>query len=151
MMSSNMTIHQNHTTKSLKNKPVVIGLIYSNSCIHCIHLKPIWKEMKAKIHKKVKAGHYRKPYYLEVEHDNIQKLDEFNKKHFSEMSGEKVMAEGYPTCFKVEAGVIEYYKGNRESNEMENWYMKNSHKVPKKTIKKKVKGGKTMKKKEHKN
>ena len=146
-MFSDTTIHQNRTVKPLKNKPVVIGLIHSNSCIHCIHLKPVWQDMKAKINKKVKRGHYRKPYYLEVEHSNMQKLDKFNEKNATEMGGEKIVAEGYPTCFKVEAGVIEYYKGNRESNEMENWYMQNSHKAPKKTMKKKAKGGKTMKKK----
>jgi hypothetical protein len=77
----------------------------------------------------------------------MQKLDKFNEKNATEMGGEKIVAEGYPTCFKVEAGVIEYYKGNRESNEMENWYMQNSHRVPKKTMKKKAKGRKTMKKK----
>ena len=129
MMSHNMMMNENHTNKSLKNKPVVIGLVYSKSCIHCIHLKPIWKDMKAKIDKKVKAGRYRKPHYLIVEHANMQKLDKFNDKHASDMGGERIAAEGYPTCFKVEAGIIEYYKGNRESNEMENWYMQNSHKV----------------------
>jgi len=116
--------------KPLKNKPVVIGLVHSYSCIHCVHLQPVWKEMKRNIFKKVKSGHYKKPYYLEVEHTDIQNLDKFNEIHATELGGEKVVAEGYPTCFKVESGVIEYYKGNREPIEMENWFMQNSHKVP---------------------
>jgi hypothetical protein len=149
--------NENQVIKPLKNKFTVIGLVYSDSCIHCVHLKPVWKKMKAIIDKKVKAGRYQKPYYLEVEHSNIQKLDNFNEKHASLLGGEKIAAEGYPTCFKVESGVIEYYKGNRESNEMENWYMQNSHKVPKRTMnmkrnmkknmKKNTKRSKTMKKK----
>ena len=136
---------ENHINKPLKNKPVIIGLVYSNSCVHCVHLKPIWKGMKTNIHKKVKTGRYRKPYYLEVEHANMQKLDRFNEKHISEMGGEKIVAEGYPTCFKVEAGVVEYYKGNREPGEMENWFMQNSKKIPKKTMKHKMKIRKTIK------
>jgi len=147
MLFSDKMMKDNDSIKPLKNKPVVIGLVYSNSCVHCEHLKPVWKEMKLNIHKKVKAGRYKKPYYLEVEHANLQKLDKFNEKYASKMGGEKIVAEGYPTCFKVEAGIVEYYKGNRESGEMENWFMQNSHKVPKKTIKNKSNGGKTMKKK----
>ena len=131
MLSPNpMNEEVQYANKSLKNKHVVIGLVYSHSCIHCVHLQPVWKRMKSNIHKKVKAGRYIKPYYLEVEHANMQKLDRFNEKHISEMGGEKIVAEGYPTCFKIVAGVVEYYKGNREHSEMENWFMQNSQRAP---------------------
>ena len=130
----NLFYKKNNTNKSLKNKnkPVIIGLIYSKSCIHCIHLKPEWNEMKNQIKKKVKGGKYKKPEYVEIEHGKIHLLNEFNQKKASEMNGQQVIAEGYPTCFKVEFGIIEYYKGNREAKEMENWFMQNSHnKLPK--------------------
>ncbi len=137
----NILYKKRHTNKLLKNKtkPVVIGLVYSESCIHCIHLKPVWKEMKTKIDKKVKSGKYKKPEYLEIEHNNIDKLEEFNQKRITEMGGQKIVPEGYPTCFKVELGTIEYYKGNRESSEMEQWFMKNSDIIAPKSKKMKLK------------
>jgi len=137
----NLLYEKRHTNKLLKNKtkPVVIGLVYSESCIHCIHLKPVWKEMKTKIDKKVKSGKYKKPEYLEIEHNNIHKLEEFNQKRTTEMGGQKIVPEGYPTCFKVELGTVEYYKGNRESGEMEQWFMKNSAIIAPKSKKMKFK------------
>ena len=143
----NLSHKKHQINKLLKNKtkPVTIGLIYSKSCIHCIHLKPIWHEMKKKIEKKVKSGKYKNPEFVEIEHDKIHELVEFNKNKMNEMGGQQVIAEGYPTCFKVESGVIEYYKGNREANEMENWYMKHSHN--KKIISKSQKNNRRMRNK----
>lgn len=130
--------------KKKNNKShLIIGLVYSEMCIHCIHLKPKWAKMKDNIKKKVKKGKYTSPEYVEIEHSNIQKLEEFNNTH--NMNGEKVIINGYPTAFKLENGKLEYYIGNREEKEMEDWFMHNSHKKSKQTKKIKRSHRKTIK------
>jgi thiol-disulfide isomerase/thioredoxin len=107
-----------HTEKTHKKKNViVVGKVYANWCGHCQALKPEWKKMKQHISKKKGRNHF---VFVEIEESEIHsKLDKLNKDH-----NVVVQASGFPTLFRIEGGKVEYYGGNRQSNQMSNWYLK---------------------------
>lgn len=104
----------------------IVGLVYSTQCIHCRHLFPIWEKMKKNIDKKVKKNEYKNIKLVEIEYADGSKLAQFNEQHKDQMNNQPLIINGLPTLFKVESGVIEYYKGDREPSKMEHWYMKNN-------------------------
>lgn len=111
------------------DKPVIIGKLWAQWCPHCISLIPNWDKMKQIIQQKS-----RKPVeYMEIEENEIHKIDEFNQKNQGILAIDK--ARGYPTIYKISGGKIEYYNGERDGNLMANWMMRDSH----------TKGGKSRK------
>jgi len=107
-----------NTGKTHKKKNViVVGKVYANWCGHCQALKPEWKKMKQHISKKKGRNHF---VFVEIEESEIHsKLDKLNKDH-----NVVVQASGFPTLFRIEGGKVEYYGGNRQSNQMSQWYLK---------------------------
>jgi len=102
-----------HTIR--KSKPsITVGLIYANWCGHCNALKPEWKKMK-------KGMRGMNCHYLEVEDadpNKDRKIADVN----SRLKGEKLVANGYPTVFKVKGGNLEYYQGERTAQAMQQWF-----------------------------
>ena len=89
----------------------IIGKIYANWCGHCQSLKPEWYNMKKML--KNKNNHFQ---FVEIEESQQQKLNNF-KKRFPQLE-----INGYPTIFKITANKsIEYYTGNRITNDMKKW------------------------------
>ena len=110
--------HHRKTLKNNKKNKIIIGLIYANWCGHCQALKPEWKKMKNRI----KSSKIRnKSHFVEIEDSNPQKDEKINKIN-THLKGEKLAINGYPTIFKIKGGNLEYYKGGRSSNEMEQWF-----------------------------
>jgi thiol-disulfide isomerase/thioredoxin len=89
----------------------IIGKIYANWCGHCQSLKPEWYNMKKMLKYKNKNIQF-----IEIEESQQEKLNKF-KKRFPQLE-----INGYPTIFKITANKsIEYYTGNRISNDMKKW------------------------------
>jgi len=109
--------------KNLSNPELIIGIIYSNACHHCITLLPKWKRMKNNINTKIRLNQIKDPMYLEIDADNISKLNDFNNKN-RERLGKDITYSGFPTVFKIYGNNIEYYEGSREPKTMETFFMK---------------------------
>jgi len=89
----------------------IIGKIYANWCGHCNSLKPEWYKMKKLLKYKNKNIQF-----VEIEEGQQQKLNNF-KNRFPQLE-----INGYPTIFKITANKqIEYYTGNRITNDMKKW------------------------------
>ena len=119
---------QRYTRKNRGNKTqkkhfgiVTIGLIYANWCGHCQALKPEWKKMKYNVMKtpSYKRGGYR---FMEIEDADKSKDSKINAIN-SRLQGEKLMANGYPTIFKVNGGKLHYFQGGRSASELQNWFL----------------------------
>ena len=109
--------------QNLSNPEIIIGIIYSNNCFHCIELLPKWKKMKKNINNRILLNKIKYPTYLEVESNNINKLNKFNNIN-RERLGKDITYSGFPTVFKIYGNNIEYYEGSREPIAMENFFMK---------------------------
>lgn len=106
------------------NHGLIIGIIYSNSCYHCTTLLPKWKKMKKNIKNKILLNKIKDhPMYLEIEANNINKLNDFNNINRVRL-GKDITYSGFPTVFKIYDNNIEYYEGSREPIPMETFFMK---------------------------
>ena len=94
---------------------MILLKIYANWCPHCIIMQNEWNVLKKMLPKYVDV--------VEIEHSEIHKLTEFNKKH-----RKSVVANGYPTIAKVEKNKVHYYKGPRDHKNMMAWIMKKTQK-----------------------
>ena len=112
------------TAKTHKKKNViVVGKVYANWCGHCQALKPEWKKMKQHLSKKKGKRHI---VFVEIEESEIHsKLDKLNKDH-----NVNVQVGGYPTVFSIEGGKVKYYNGNRQSNQMSQWFLNGGEPTP---------------------
>jgi thiol-disulfide isomerase/thioredoxin len=102
-----------HTVRNSK-PAITVGLIYANWCTHCQHLKPEWKKMK-------KGMRGMNCHYLEVEDadpNKDRKIADVN----SRLKGEKLVANGYPTIFRIKGGNLEYYQGERTAPALQQWF-----------------------------
>ena len=110
---------KHHTNKSHKKskKTIIIGKVYADWCGHCQALKPEWKKMKHHIH--TKKGKLR-VVFVEIEEKSIDR----KLKQLKDEYGVEVNANGYPTLFKIENGKVDYFNGNRRSEDMSNWFLK---------------------------
>jgi len=113
---------RNHINKTKKNNgqknghsTIIVGLIYANWCGHCQALKPEWQKMKSNMNK----GNYQ---FHEIEDSDKLKDYKINKINKKIRNG-KLSANGYPTIFKVKGGNIEYYGGERTSDQMGGFFV----------------------------
>ena len=96
-------------------RPVVtVGLIYANWCGHCNALKPEWKKMKQGL-----RG--TNCQYLEIEDADPHKDRKIAHVN-SRLKGGKLVANGYPTVFKINNGKLEYYQGERTAPALQQWF-----------------------------
>jgi thiol-disulfide isomerase/thioredoxin len=104
--------------RTQKNAPkIIVGKIYANWCGHCKALKPEWKKMR-KIVKGKSAG--KCVQVVDISEDKMDvKLAKLNETH-----GVQIVANGYPTLFKLVNGKVEYYEGSREALPLAEWAMK---------------------------
>ena len=102
------------TIKHHAKSVITVGLIHAKWCTHCIALQPEWKQMK----KGLRGANYK---YLEIEDSDKHKDHKIaNVNH--RLKGEKLVANGYPTIFKIRGGNLQYYQGERNSQSMQQWF-----------------------------
>jgi hypothetical protein len=71
-----------------------------------------------------KRGYYKFSEIEDADTDKDMKINAIN----NSLIGEKLSANGYPTIFKVNNRRLEYYGGNRESQELQNWFLESKTK-----------------------
>lgn len=108
------------------NPELIIGIIYSTNCYHCVELLPKWKKMKKNIKNRTELNKIKYPTYLEIEANNMNKLNNFNNINRGRL-GKDVTYSGFPTVFKIYGNNIEYYESSREPIAMENFFMKEKY------------------------
>jgi thiol-disulfide isomerase/thioredoxin len=94
---------------------IIVGKIYAEWCGHCQRLEPEWKQMKEKLNENKNIE------FVEIEEQNLDKLDELNEKNKERFHGQKVTYEGFPTIFKIVDGNPTYYNGERDADKMYQW------------------------------
>ena len=115
----------------MQNKDtIIIGKVWADWCGHCDHLKPEWKKMKNMA--KLNLGRTVKNVSVDfVEIGDVEKnrnmgktmemvMDEYNNKNKDEMNGQ-IVANGFPTIFKICNKKIEYYNGERVASKIYEW------------------------------
>ena len=102
--------------KTVKNAgpAMTVGLIYANWCGHCNALKPEWKKMK----QGMRGSNCQ---YLEIEDSDPHKDRKIAHVN-SRLKGGKLVANGYPTVFKIKGGQIDYYQGERTASALQQWF-----------------------------
>ena len=101
--------------------PTIVVKIYANWCGHCQSLKPEWNKMKKMIKKN------KNIQIVEIEEQQQNKLNKL-KQRFPNLQ-----VNGYPTIFKIQPNKqIEYYTGNRITNDMKKWAVEKNARTTKK-------------------
>lgn len=95
-------------------KPFIIGLIYSESCIHCKNLEPHWELMKSRLDVN---NQFKK------KHGMIRKIEYSNKEEIQTLDP-NIRYDGVPTIFKKKGDKLEYYGGNRDADSLVIWALK---------------------------
>jgi thiol-disulfide isomerase/thioredoxin len=136
----NRKLH-NKTSNKSRNKPrnkgktlrnhkltIVIGKIYANWCGHCMHLKPLWNEMKKNLKKSEKYMNC-KFVFIEIEASQEDKGKSYVNQHYLLNSPHKLdLQGGYPTLFKIKGGNLSYYPSNqgRELSQLMSWSLQSN-------------------------
>ena len=103
-----------HRQTLKRGKPVItVGLIHASWCGHCIALQPEWKQMK----KGLRGSNCQ---FLEIEDSDKHKDRKISHVN-SRLKGEKLVANGYPTIFKISGGNLQYYQGARSAPALQQW------------------------------
>lgn len=126
-MNKNENINKNKKTIKRSRKVVqsphstiIIGKIYSNGCIHCIHLKPIWDEMEKELSKQHSHFMFKK---IEQTNEELETA-EINNTYLQNAPNKLELQGGYPTIFKIVNGKVFYYNGDRSVPGLMEWSMK---------------------------
>lgn len=106
---------------------IAVGKIYANWCIHCKNMSEPWETLKGKLDE-------NKYIFLETEEADVPtRIDEINQIYLKDSSN-KLVANGYPTVYRIEKGKIQYYEGERTVDAMYDWFVTQKggkHKVEK--------------------
>jgi hypothetical protein len=107
-------IHTKPQEEGESEKPFIIGLIYSESCIHCKNLEPHWEVMKSRLDVN---NQFKK------KHGMIRKIEYSNKEEIQTLDP-NIRYDGVPTIFKKKGDKLEYYGGNRDADSLVIWALK---------------------------
>jgi thiol-disulfide isomerase/thioredoxin len=114
----NKTVQSNNN-----NNNIVIGKISASWCGHCVALQPIWDKV-------LKNPGNSFVNFLNIEKEKDAEAVEIIRIN-SELlpnSEEKLESNGYPTIFKIDNGILEYYKEDRDEPTINNWIQKSTPK-----------------------
>lgn len=123
-----------HTKNKLTHKrrpqiTVVYGKLYSDTCIHCITLQPIWDKLVNHFE------HHRTKFpnahvmYKEVAIENKQMgpgIAEANNTYLFNSPTKIESPMGFPTIFRIYDGKLEYFNGNRDYKTLVRWFSRDA-------------------------
>jgi thiol-disulfide isomerase/thioredoxin len=99
-----------------KHNLLVVGLIHSDTCGHCIAMRPAWDQMKESLRNTLG----NRVLVHEVEASQMPNGLNALRKY----TVQKVQIQsGYPTLYKITGGNVLYYDGPRDHDSMYNWYV----------------------------
>jgi thiol-disulfide isomerase/thioredoxin len=122
--------HKKFTTrKTMKKqnntkKPIIVGLIYAEWCVHCRAMKNDWKNLKTILKGKVAK-------IIEIESADQDKVERINKLNSKYDDGERLQGDSFPVIFKIKNNKIQTYNGSRDSESMKSWVFDNSEPIKK--------------------
>ena len=103
-------------TQKRGNPELVVGLIHSNNCGHCIAMREAWNEMKNTLNQVIGNR------FVVVEVEAAQIPHGLNK--LKRFTNEPVEIQGgYPTLYKIKNHQVQYYNGARDHQSLTNWYL----------------------------
>ena len=110
-----------------------ILLIFHPGCGHCVQMRPEWEAMKRKLSPGTRV--------VEVDGSEMAENTEMKKTRFLKN------VQGFPTLLRMENGnVVDEFKGQRNSDEMKNFFEKGAKRKGMKSKNRRKVRGKTMKK-----
>jgi hypothetical protein len=99
-----------------KHNLLVVGLIHSDTCGHCIAMRPAWDQMKESLRNTMG----NRVLVHEVEASQMPNGLNTLRKY----TAQKVQIQGgYPTLYKIAERTVSYYDGPRDHDSMYNWYV----------------------------
>ena len=98
-----------------KHNLLVVGLIHSDTCGHCIAMRPAWDQMKESLRNTL--GNRVLVHEVEASQmpNGLNALRKYTVQNVQIQSG-------YPTLYKITGGNVLYYNGPRDHDSMYNWY-----------------------------
>jgi len=117
---TNRNKRSNRKSRKVNKNPIVIGVLHANWCGHCQTLMPKWKDFKQQM---MSDSKYNTKYHIiDIEDSDSQKDHKMNQLNIKiNDKNIKLSADGFPTIFKINNGVLEYYKGEREVDSIKMW------------------------------
>ena len=130
--------HTSHKQPKLSHKQrpqitVVYGKLYSDACIHCITLQPIWDKLVGHFENHRKKFPQAHVMYKEVAIENTQMgpgIAEANNTYLFNSPTKIESPMGFPTIFRIYDGKLEYFNGNRDYNTLVRWFSRGDHTMP---------------------
>jgi thiol-disulfide isomerase/thioredoxin len=115
----NKTIKNRQSRKTFAgNNKTLVGKIFANWCDYCQMIANDWKTMKSNLAKK--GGSFE---FAEIEQQNESTgIETINNTYLKNSPTKLSLQGGYPTLFKIKKGVLSYFNGNRNLEEMTKWY-----------------------------
>jgi thiol-disulfide isomerase/thioredoxin len=100
------------------SKRLIIGKVYAEWCGHCVQMKPEWKKLQVLLKQDKNIKNYK---FVSMEEKNLDKKMKIFHKRYNIPEDTKINVLGFPTIFMIKNGVVSYYSGNRNAEEMRKW------------------------------
>lgn len=124
---------QKTTQRQRPQITVVYGKLYSDACIHCITLQPIWDKLVSHFDNHRNKFPHAHVMYKEVAIENKQMgpgIAEANNTYLFNSPTQIKSPIGFPTIFRIYDGKLEYFNGNRDYNTLVRWFSRGDPTMP---------------------
>lgn len=130
MANSIIALNKSMGENSAPSGKIVFGKIYANWCGHCKTLEPHWESLKGKM-----EG-FQNVAFEEIESTNQDaELGRINNTYLNGSSNKVALQGGYPTIFCIKKNNVEYYNGQRDTDNMYKWcIMKTGNSIVTKSV-----------------
>jgi thiol-disulfide isomerase/thioredoxin len=130
---TNRNKRSNRKSRKVNKNPIIVGVLHASWCGHCQTLMPKWKIVKQKM---LSNSKYSNKYqFVDIEDSDAQKDHKMNQLNLKiNDKSVQLSASGFPTIFKIQNGVLEYYNGSREEDLLQAWVTSQTPVITKESI-----------------